>query len=112
MYIDHQRSWFMHFDKHENRTEGGIDRGSVIGVLLDLDNHQLCFYVNEEMQGPIAFDGLYGVFYPAIGVNRNVQLTVQSALDPPCSSDQEGESDGAESGVGSTTGGTATIINP
>ncbi|RZF36248.1 hypothetical protein LSTR_LSTR017019, partial [Laodelphax striatellus] len=50
MYIDKQRSWFMHDSVHDQRTEGGIHQGSTIGVLLDLERHQLSFYVNEEPQ--------------------------------------------------------------
>lgn len=50
MYIDHQRSWFIHCGVHSSRTEGGITAGSTIGVLLDLDKRQLTFYVNDEQQ--------------------------------------------------------------
>ncbi|KFM69618.1 E3 ubiquitin-protein ligase TRIM9, partial [Stegodyphus mimosarum] len=89
MYIDHQRSWFLHADHHENRTEGGIEIGSVIGILLDLEQHQLSFFVNDERQGPVAFTDLHGVFFPAFSVNRNVQVTVQTALEPPVSADIE-----------------------
>ncbi|XP_049276229.1 E3 ubiquitin-protein ligase TRIM9 isoform X1 [Rhipicephalus sanguineus] len=92
MYIDHQRSWFLHADRHEHRVDGGVERGSVIGILLDLDRRQLCFYVNDERQGPpIALgapvQGPGAALYPAFSLNRNVQLTVHTALDPPQSSD-------------------------
>lgn len=40
----------MHCGIHVNRCEGGIQIGSTIGVLLDLERHQLSFYVNEEPQ--------------------------------------------------------------
>lgn len=50
MYIDHQRSWFMHCGVHSCRTEGGIGTGSTVGMLLDLEKRQLTFYVNEEQQ--------------------------------------------------------------
>ena len=83
MYIDSKRSWFLHGDNHEHRTDGGIDAGSVIGVLLDLDNRTLSFYVNDERQGPVAFTDLKGVLYPAVSLNRNVRVTLQSALEPP-----------------------------
>nr|CAD7424758.1 unnamed protein product [Timema monikensis] len=83
MYIDRQRSWFMHNSVHEQRSEGGIQPGSTVGVLLDLDRHQLSFYVNEEPQGPIAFQDLYGVFYPAVSLNRGVSVTLHTAIDPP-----------------------------
>ncbi|XP_039284984.1 E3 ubiquitin-protein ligase TRIM9, partial [Nilaparvata lugens] len=87
MYIDKQRSWFMHDSVHDQRTEGGIHQGSTVGVLLDLERHQLSFYVNEEPQGPIAFHDLYGVFYPAVSVNRGVSVTLHTALDVPSDSD-------------------------
>lgn len=72
MYIDDKRSWFLNTDYHEHRVEGGIDAGTVIGVLLDLDQGQLSFYVNDERQGPIAFNNMSGSFYPAVSLNRNV----------------------------------------
>lgn len=121
MYIDKQRSWFMHCRSHEQRCEGGIQVGSTVGVLLDLNKHQLSFFVNDEpqvrinefkfyliihslractilkldslqqlsvsffvfIQGPVAFNGLYGVFYPAVSVNRGVAVTLHTALDAP-----------------------------
>ncbi|KAJ8944228.1 hypothetical protein NQ318_001648 [Aromia moschata] len=88
MYIDRQRSWFQHAGAHEQRVEGGIHVGSTIGVLLDLDQHILSFYVNEEPQGSVAFRDLYGVFYPAVSINRGVSITVHTALDPPSDSDE------------------------
>lgn len=88
MYIDRQRSWFQHCGTHEQRVEGGIHVGSTVGVLLDLDQHTLTFYVNEEPQGGVAFEDLYGVFYPAISINRGVSVTVHTALDPPSDSDE------------------------
>ncbi|ENN78546.1 hypothetical protein YQE_04989, partial [Dendroctonus ponderosae] len=88
MYIDRQRSWFQHAGAHEQRIEGGIHVGSTIGVLLDLSHHRLQFYVNEEPQGEIAFRDLYGVFYPAVSINRGVSVTVHTALDPPSDSDE------------------------
>jgi tripartite motif-containing protein 9/67 len=48
MYIDSQRSWLLHANVHSSRTEGGIQVGSTVGVLLDLDRRQLSFYVNDE----------------------------------------------------------------
>lgn len=40
----------MHCRSHEQRCEGGIQVGSTIGVLLDLNKHQLSFFVNDEPQ--------------------------------------------------------------
>ncbi|XP_002003288.3 E3 ubiquitin-protein ligase TRIM9 isoform X1 [Drosophila mojavensis] len=83
MYIDRQRSWFQHNSIHERRVEGGITTGSTIGVLLDLERHTLSFLVNEMPQGSVAFRDLYGVFYPAVSINRGVTLTMHTALDAP-----------------------------
>ena len=93
MYIDHRRSWLLHGNVHSDRTEGGITEGSTVGVLLDLERHQLSFYVNDELrQGSTLLTGGLellidgsggGVFYPAVSLNRNVQVTLHSALDPP-----------------------------
>ncbi|KAF6210310.1 hypothetical protein GE061_013414 [Apolygus lucorum] len=83
MYIDRQRSWFVHANLHAQRCEGGIQQGSTVGVLLDLNRHQVSFYVNDEPHGPIAFHNLYGVFYPAVSVNRGVTVTLHTALDLP-----------------------------
>jgi len=65
--------------------------GSTVGVLLDLDRHQLSYFVNEEPQGSVAFTDLCGVFYPAVSLNRNVTVTLHSALDPPSSCADSGE---------------------
>ena len=83
-YIDNTRSWFIHDSQHVGRTGGGIGVGSVVGVLLDLDNHCLSFFLNGQRHGPpIAFSGLSGVFYPAVSLNRHVQVTLNSGLEPP-----------------------------
>ncbi|XP_015116550.1 E3 ubiquitin-protein ligase TRIM9 isoform X2 [Diachasma alloeum] len=84
MYIDRQRSWFMHGGGHAQRTEGGVQQGSTVGVLLDLDTtHTLRFFVDGQPQGGIAFRDLYGVFYPAVSLNRGVTVTLHTAIDPP-----------------------------
>jgi len=57
----------------------------------------LSFYVNDDLrQGStltevlnLLIDGSGGgggVFYPAVSLNRNVQVTLHSALDPPLAS--------------------------
>ncbi|KAK6183695.1 hypothetical protein SNE40_011124 [Patella caerulea] len=91
MYIDNQRSWFINRDEHANRTNGGISPGSVIGMLLDLNQHTLSYFINDQPHGPIAFTDLHGVFFPAVSINRNVQVTLRSGLEPPV------ESEGSES---------------
>jgi len=97
MYVDNTRSWFMHRGKHSCRTDGGIGPTSVVGVLLDLrGTGTLSFYINGEPHGQVAFRDLCGiqvvggggdVFYPAVSINRNIQLTLQSGLAVPCEYD-------------------------
>ena len=87
MYIDDKRSWFIHRDEHANRTDGGIKRGSVIGLLLDLNQHTLSYFLDEAPHGPIAFTDLHGVFFPAVSINRNVQVTLRTGLEPPVESE-------------------------
>lgn len=84
MYIDNCRSWFMNAGRHTDRTPGGITVGSVVGVQLDLNRRTLSFYVNGEPQGGVAHCQLPpgAVFYPAISLNRNVQVTLISGLPP------------------------------
>ncbi|XP_061651584.1 E3 ubiquitin-protein ligase TRIM9 isoform X5 [Phyllopteryx taeniolatus] len=83
MYVDNNRSWFMHNNSHTNRTDGGISKGSTIGVLLDFTRRILIFLINDEQQGPVAFESLEGAFYPAISLNRNVQVTLHTGLPIP-----------------------------
>ncbi|XP_041353036.1 E3 ubiquitin-protein ligase TRIM9-like isoform X2 [Gigantopelta aegis] len=91
MYIDYQRSWFIHMDEHTNRTDGGIKRSTVIGCLLDLGHHTLSYYIDDEPHGPIAFTDLHGVFFPAVSINRNVQVSLRTGLEPPVDSGSEEE---------------------
>ncbi|XP_041044126.1 tripartite motif-containing protein 67 isoform X10 [Carcharodon carcharias] len=70
-------------DKAWAMTEGGICKGTTIGVLLDLSKHMLSFYINNMQQGPVAFDNLEGIFVPAISINRNVQVTLHTGLEVP-----------------------------
>ncbi|XP_062944648.1 E3 ubiquitin-protein ligase TRIM9 isoform X10 [Cynocephalus volans] len=83
MYVDNNRSWFMHNNSHTNRTEGGIAKGATIGVLLDLNRKTLTFFINDEQQGPIAFENVEGLFFPAVSLNRNVQVTLHTGLPVP-----------------------------
>ncbi|XP_034018332.1 E3 ubiquitin-protein ligase TRIM9 isoform X2 [Thalassophryne amazonica] len=83
MYVDNNRSWFMHNNSHTNRAEGGITKGSTVGVLLDLTKRTLSFYINKEQHGPTAFENLDGVFLPAVSLNRNVQVTLLTGLEVP-----------------------------
>ena len=83
MYIDYKRSWFMHDSHHSDRQDEGIGPQSVIGILLDLNQHTLSFYVNGMPHGPIAFTDMEGVFYPAVSLNRNLQWTLHTGLEVP-----------------------------
>jgi len=87
MYIDGKRSWLMHQDLHSGRAEGGIKAGDTVGVLLNLTTQKLTFYINDVIQGRIDFGGLQGTFYPAVSLNRNVSVTLHTALDPPNDAD-------------------------
>ncbi|KAM5235808.1 tripartite motif-containing protein 67 isoform 2-T2 [Ctenodactylus gundi] len=83
MYVDNNRSWFMHCNSHTNRTEGGVCKGATVGVLLDLNQHTLAFFINGQQQGPTAFSHVEGVFMPALSLNRNVQVTLHTGLEVP-----------------------------
>jgi tripartite motif-containing protein 9/67 len=87
MYIDSKRSWFIHNGKHLNRidNQGGIQQGSIIGVLLDLNNFTLSYFLNDELHGGcVAFSKLpKGVYYPAFSLNKNVQITINTGLETP-----------------------------
>lgn len=60
---------------HPFRTDGGVAKGATIGILLDFSRGIMIFLINDEQQGPVAFEGLEGLYYPAISINRNVQVT-------------------------------------
>lgn len=83
MYVDWKRSWFQHNGVHEGRVDRGVRVGDRVGVLLDLTRHCLRFSVNGVAQGGLAFDDLYGVFYPAVSVNRGVTLRLETSLKVP-----------------------------
>ncbi|KAM4014250.1 E3 ubiquitin-protein ligase TRIM9 isoform 8-T8 [Anomaloglossus baeobatrachus] len=83
MYVDNNRSWFMHNNSHTNRTEGGITKGATVGVLLDFTRRTLTFSINEEKQGPVAFESMEGLLFPAVSLNRNVQVTLHTGLPIP-----------------------------
>ncbi|XP_040189535.1 E3 ubiquitin-protein ligase TRIM9 isoform X6 [Rana temporaria] len=83
MYVDNNRSWFMHNNSHTNRSEGGITKGATVGVLLDFTRRTLTFSINEEQQGPVAFESMEGMLFPAVSLNRNVQVTLHTGLPIP-----------------------------
>ena len=63
---------------------------SFAGVKLDLNKHTLAYYINGEPHGPVAFDDLHGTFFPAVSLNRNVQVTLRSCIIAP-ESDEESD---------------------
>uniref|UniRef100_A0A672N008 Tripartite motif containing 67 n=1 Tax=Sinocyclocheilus grahami TaxID=75366 RepID=A0A672N008_SINGR len=67
-------------DKAWAMAEGGITKGSTVGILLDLTKHTLTFFINKQQHGPVAFENLEGVFMPAVSLNRNVQVSSRSTL--------------------------------
>ncbi|KAK8754632.1 hypothetical protein OTU49_016941, partial [Cherax quadricarinatus] len=83
MYIDNERSWLMHSGEHFNRSAGGVRTGDTVGLLLNLPEKTLGFYVNGDLQGYLSLTGVNGVLYPAVSLNRSVILTVRTGLKPP-----------------------------
>lgn len=83
MYIDSERSWFMHGGEHFDRTSGGVRAGDTVGLLLNLPEKVLTFYVNGDLQGSLSLTAISGVLYPAISLNRSVVLTALTGLHPP-----------------------------
>lgn len=86
MYIDNSRSWFMNNGQHTGRTARGIQTGSVVGVRLDLKDNSVSFFVDGRPHGGHgdlgAASGGSSVYYPAVSLNRNVQVTLITGLKP------------------------------
>ncbi|KAK7081990.1 tripartite motif containing [Halocaridina rubra] len=83
MYIDSERSWFMHGGEHFDRTSGGVRTGDTVGVMLNYPEKCLTFFVNGSLQGTLSLAGVSGVLYPAASLNRSVVLTAHTGLHPP-----------------------------
>uniref|UniRef100_A0AC35UI54 B30.2/SPRY domain-containing protein n=1 Tax=Rhabditophanes sp. KR3021 TaxID=114890 RepID=A0AC35UI54_9BILA len=88
IYADGERSWFLHGDNHHGRSNYGIEKGSVIGLLLNCDKGTLTFFMNKK---PLVVDNCQfafknlpkQIFYPAVSVNFNSQVTFKTGIAPP-----------------------------
>lgn len=128
MYINEKRSWFLHRHEHFERTDGGIKVGSIVGVRLDCDKGYLSYYINDYPHGPIAFTKLSAYnyntmstcgtisststlgctrpqnFYPAVSLNKLIQITLIVGREAPSESGESSEDD--------DTASTAILLEP
>ncbi|TWW54728.1 E3 ubiquitin-protein ligase TRIM9, partial [Takifugu flavidus] len=84
MYVDNNRSWFMHNNSHTNRTDGGIAKGSTIGILLDFSRRIMIFLINDaSSRAPSPSRGWRASIIPPSASTETSSLSIFNYDTPP-----------------------------